>query len=617
MEGTLFVAWTISALIACWSVSMLVRWFAELGTRRRRSHRRMSTRHFVLTLLLSLLGFGIAFGSAWFGVYIHALWNDGAGISGGAYAAASITVCLFATGMYVWAFVGDRSHGRKRCPKCWYDMSGADLDRCPECGKPISDERQLYKARRPRWAFAAATLLLLPGVFTLYQSRRLTNGPLTLVPTWVLTMGWDQLPESWILHGRTSRGNPHPSLSTRLFDRWNGDGTAHRFGRSLCKPLLDDPVARADDRRWELIIACWSETTRKPGSSPNEEWYIAPPIDPEALLLVGFTDILDALENPNPTPAQTQLLSTSNMRSYSLAKSWIQSEQFSRDPDLASNYLRAQRALRTRTSPIMAPEADRLTDPKIYISSPSSRMRDWIIATLIEDAGIPDRAMPMLLDPAHIQSTRQYFFHARAIWSSANDDDPTKLRVVLESLRTSIARGSADERALALMYVSLLVRQYETLVNRVREEPECDVLLRAIVEHGLTDHRIAAGSYSSGMPIRTLALESLVPLDPDGLVVLIECRVLIEQTSSSLNLPEIEPNRRHTTRSDEYIRRWIETIGPLVSHPNPGVRAWLIENSPNPGRGVYPGFDAIAVSLLQDPVLLVQELAERLLSEYQ
>jgi hypothetical protein len=60
---------------------------------------------------------------------------------------------------------GDRSKGRTRCPKCWYDMRGS-LPRleCPECGHNARQERRLSKHHR-RWGriVIGAVLLLLPA----------------------------------------------------------------------------------------------------------------------------------------------------------------------------------------------------------------------------------------------------------------------------------------------------------------------------------------------------------------------------------------------------------------------------------------------------------------------
>jgi hypothetical protein len=84
--------------------------------------------------------------------------------------AAGLVVAV-SIGIASWLVWGDRARGRKRCPKCWYDMSGAvaggatggDADRdmyvCPECGKRTKGERGLARTRR-RWKAAAWCALL-------------------------------------------------------------------------------------------------------------------------------------------------------------------------------------------------------------------------------------------------------------------------------------------------------------------------------------------------------------------------------------------------------------------------------------------------------------------------
>lgn len=72
------------------------------------------------------------------------------------------------TGLWLacWALLSDRAKGRKRCPRCWYNMQGAESLRCPECGHTAKRERKLRKTRR-RWRWACFAVLLLLGSFSL------------------------------------------------------------------------------------------------------------------------------------------------------------------------------------------------------------------------------------------------------------------------------------------------------------------------------------------------------------------------------------------------------------------------------------------------------------------
>jgi len=79
---------------------------------------------------------------------------------------ALVFLCAFC--LLMWGLYGDRSKGRTRCPKCWYDMRGRRPGRegltCPECGHDARHEHRLLKNRR-RWRVIVLGLLLLlpPG----------------------------------------------------------------------------------------------------------------------------------------------------------------------------------------------------------------------------------------------------------------------------------------------------------------------------------------------------------------------------------------------------------------------------------------------------------------------
>jgi len=85
--------------------------------------------------------------------------------------------------------IGDRARGRRRCPKCWYDMSGAAAAdgryTCPECGRI---PRALSKTRRrKRWA-ALATLTLLASYAVFTTPRVRDHGWIGAVPTTALVL---------------------------------------------------------------------------------------------------------------------------------------------------------------------------------------------------------------------------------------------------------------------------------------------------------------------------------------------------------------------------------------------------------------------------------------------
>ncbi|MHC4588236.1 MAG: hypothetical protein ACYTAQ_02605 [Planctomycetota bacterium] len=88
----------------------------------------------------------------------------------------------------VWALWADRSRGRLRCPRCWYDLGGARLWRCSECGHRATTERSLRRTRRHwRLAMAGACFLALGGAAPLVANVG-SRWP-RRVPTTVLILG--------------------------------------------------------------------------------------------------------------------------------------------------------------------------------------------------------------------------------------------------------------------------------------------------------------------------------------------------------------------------------------------------------------------------------------------
>lgn len=66
-------------------------------------------------------------------------------------------ICLAGIVLFAWALFWDRSRGRRRCPKCWYDMSGTGSLRCSECGYEAKRMQALHRTRR-QWPVARAAV---------------------------------------------------------------------------------------------------------------------------------------------------------------------------------------------------------------------------------------------------------------------------------------------------------------------------------------------------------------------------------------------------------------------------------------------------------------------------
>ncbi|TVQ58445.1 MAG: hypothetical protein EA377_00150 [Phycisphaerales bacterium] len=103
---------------------------------------------------------------------------------------SALLAALIGAALLLWALFSDRSRGRKRCPKCWYDMDRSPTLRCSECGHEVQRERKLFKTRRRwRWVVVSAGLLLLSGSIAGYRVTQ-TESWASLIPNTVLIAGF-------------------------------------------------------------------------------------------------------------------------------------------------------------------------------------------------------------------------------------------------------------------------------------------------------------------------------------------------------------------------------------------------------------------------------------------
>lgn len=130
---------------------------------------------------------------------------------------------------WLWDRAGFRGRAKRRCRKCWYDLTGAvecdDGYVCPECGKRHHSIRSMHKTRRSWRLVVVAVVLFLSayaigirGRYNNQQFRRL--GWPVLVPTPVLILTMPLMPDdAGSRPDRNQAGTSIPYLQRPLFER--------------------------------------------------------------------------------------------------------------------------------------------------------------------------------------------------------------------------------------------------------------------------------------------------------------------------------------------------------------------------------------------------------------
>ena len=101
---------------------------------------------------------------------------------------AGVVLALLGLALAYWSLLHDRARGRRRCPRCWYDMQapGPDPLTCPECGHTAKREQDLSKICRSRNKGLMAILLVLVSCVIGTRPQWLNGQWVHYIPTTVL-----------------------------------------------------------------------------------------------------------------------------------------------------------------------------------------------------------------------------------------------------------------------------------------------------------------------------------------------------------------------------------------------------------------------------------------------
>lgn len=85
--------------------------------------------------------------------------------------------------LIVWGWRWDPSRGRRRCPRCWYDLSATHGATCSECGYQAQRESVLFRTRRSRTGMSIGSVLLVLAYLTVRWPSIQRDGWRVLIPT--------------------------------------------------------------------------------------------------------------------------------------------------------------------------------------------------------------------------------------------------------------------------------------------------------------------------------------------------------------------------------------------------------------------------------------------------
>lgn len=183
------------------------------------------------------------------------------------------TIVFFGAMIYIaWAAIfKDRPKGKRRCPKCWFDMCATPGMTCGECGFTAHFEKQLNKRRR-RLGVAVLAILSCVAMAGVINERLMVRGWMGIVPTKALILS---LPFTMDLQGKSFL-----ELTKRMQASELSDGEWKMLMKRCAKGDFQREVFSAEwDNTYSRVILSWRQTLEAGSDAEKPLWDIAPKVE--------------------------------------------------------------------------------------------------------------------------------------------------------------------------------------------------------------------------------------------------------------------------------------------------------------------------------------------------
>ncbi|PKL33662.1 MAG: hypothetical protein CVV40_00495 [Planctomycetes bacterium HGW-Planctomycetes-2] len=233
-----------------------------------------------------------------------------------AYLTAAAALSIGAALLMYWGLLADPSRGRRRCPKCWYEIGEVKTLCCPECGRVMNHEKQLLRPRRRWWMVALAVVLVLGASASGMWPQTRRHGLGYYIPTWAIIRLYPTFDPPSGKQRRSDTSWLYMELSTRL-----EAGELSESQRSLVATRMADalspaqPTYESDEYTW-IIAECGEasdKTTDALLAMTHSSDMVVRAFALGALTRVGLSkpeiaEILEAIlrNPPAPVPPETE-----------------------------------------------------------------------------------------------------------------------------------------------------------------------------------------------------------------------------------------------------------------------------------------------------------------------